>query len=129
MDGREAIRIALKKLVERSNEDAFVIIEDNSTKKFVQFAGGKMQDLVFDLPTQTLSSHELVRAKDALARFNIQLEEWNVYDRPGGKVVGTQSGFSKNLGKDVDIATEIAWTTLTEIYRLGQALDLSIEEN
>jgi hypothetical protein len=54
------IRTALSKLLERQNDDAFVIIEDRKSKKFVQFAGG--------------------------AEYGIQMEEWEVYDQPGGYV-------------------------------------------
>ena len=129
IEGRKTIRAALERLMERSNDDAFVIIEDKKTKKFVQFLGGKTQGLVLDLPMQALTSQELVRAKIVFDKFNIQLEEWEVYDQPGGRVVGTQSGFNKYLGKDVDTATEIAWAVLTEIYLLGEPLELSIEEN
>ena len=95
----------------------------------MQFVGWKTQGLVFDLPMQTLDSQKFVRAKIVLAKFIIQHDELEVYKRPGGRVFGMQSGFNKNLGKDVDNATEAAWAVLTEIYLFGEPLKLSIEEN
>lgn len=79
------IKAAINRLLNRDNDDAFVIIEDKKTGKFVQFAGGASQDLTFDLPGQTLSPDELARAKSVLKMFNVIFDEWDVYDRPGGE--------------------------------------------
>lgn len=129
IETQEKIRAALERLVERTHSDAFVIIEDKTTGKFVQFAGGNAQGLVFDLPAQTLNANELERAHHILTEFGIQLGTWEVYDRPGGEVVGSRSGFNKNLGNNIDRATKITWAVLRKIYDLGATLELKIEEN
>jgi hypothetical protein len=123
------IRTALNMLLGRQKDDAFVIIEDRKSKKFVQFAGGAGQGLHFDLPSQPLSLEEMNRAKVVLAEYGIQMEEWEVYDRPGGKVVGMQRGFQADLGLDLDQAVEIVWRVLMDVYRFDQDFPMGIEEN
>lgn len=129
MEQIERIRAALNRLLERQDDDAFVIVEDKMSGKFVQFAGNAFQDLIFDLPGQALDSMELTRANILLRIFDISFEEWDVYDEPGGNVIGRQTGFCKSIGRDADFAAQLAWKVLTEVYALKEPIILSIEEN
>ena len=52
----QRIEAALQALLQRNNEDAFVIFEDKATGKFVQFAGSAEQPLLLDLPLQALDA-------------------------------------------------------------------------
>jgi len=129
METREAIRAALERLTLRGNKDAFVIIEDKGTGRFVQYAGGLTQGLLFDLPVQGLTPQELSRAACVLGRYGVYLEQHPMYDRPGGRKVGTSLALNRDLGRDIEAATEIAYAALTEIYMVREPIDLSIEEN
>lgn len=53
-DSGNPINDALAALLERTNEDSFVIIEDPSTKKFVQFTRDDSGYLIYNFPTKSL---------------------------------------------------------------------------
>lgn len=129
MDNMDAIHSALERLALRPNSDAFLVVEESRAKKFVQFAKDSANNLIFDLPGQTLTSEEFTRALDVLKPYGITLDEWEVFDKPGGKVVDTQKGFTKNLGKDIEVVTEIAYAVFTKIYLFVEPIQLSISEN
>jgi hypothetical protein len=129
MHNQEIIKEALSSLLTRNNDDAFVIIEDEAKNKFVQFAGNSTQDLLLDLPSQTLNEHELERAKLLFKKYDVYFEKWDVYDEPGGKVSGQQYGFSMNLGDDVDKAAHITISIFTEVYKFPPEFKMNIEEN
>ncbi len=129
MHNKRVIRSALRRLRSRTNEDAFLIIEEKKTNKFVQFAKDNENNLIFDLPDQTLTLAEQARGRMLLRSYNIVYEEWEVLDKPDGKVVGTQKGFNKNLGKDLDAITEITYAVFTKIYLFVEPIKLSIIEN
>lgn len=129
MEQRQKIAAALRRMLERENDDAFVIVEDRTSGKFVQFAGNAFQDIIFDLPGQALDPVELTRARALLCIYDIPFEEWDIHDEPGGAIVGRQSGFCKSLGRDTELAACIAWRVLTEVYSLNTPRILSIEEN
>lgn len=130
---KKRIREALASLLTRTNTDAFVILEDRSSKKFVQFAGGARKPLLLDLPARTLASRhldreELGRARELFAKYGVSLEEREARD-PAGKVVGTMSGFHMSLGRDVDKATEVAREVFSEVYALPPDFRLRVVEN
>ncbi len=54
---------ALQDLLRRHNDDAFVIIEDEKSGKFVQF--GRGPTLILDLPVAALNAEETARAENA----------------------------------------------------------------
>ena len=69
---KEEIRIALNALLKRDNFDAFIIIREQNTNKFIQFAvneGG----LFFDLPSNQLNDNQLDIAKKSLAHIKFYL--------------------------------------------------------
>jgi len=120
-----ALQHALQALLKKAGEGWFLIIEDVASGKFVQYAWGVESGLVFDLPVQALDPDELDLASTLLAEFNIQLASWPIFDAQG-EVLYQQTGFSKNLGRDVVAAVRLAEVVLYEIYQLNRAADLSI---
>jgi hypothetical protein len=124
------IGTALSNLLKRQNEDAFVIIEEPKSQKFVQFAGSANEPLIFDLPAQGLTEDELDQAKAVLGEYDIEMEGTEIYeDESMQKVVDTQYGFSAVLGEDLDLAVELAVRVLSEVYGLGEDANIALEEN
>jgi hypothetical protein len=80
-------------------------------------------------PRQTLDDGELRRAVVLFRGLGISLEEWPTLDRPGGEVVGTESGFQLELGQDIRQGADLALRIFTEVYQLPMDFPLSIEEN
>lgn len=121
------IKTALENLLQRENEDAFVVFEEVNTGKFVQFAGGKYEELLFDLPAQPLEEYELEKAKVVLQPYNITFEEVEVFDE-NGNAAGKQKSFTQPLNNDVDLATELVEKVMTDIYNFNN-IDLEFIEN
>lgn len=121
---------ALKDLKTRQNEDAFLIIEESKSQKFVQFAGSTEEPLIFDLPAQGLTEDELERAKAVLGEYDVEMEGTPMYeDETMQKVVDTQYGFSAVLGDNLNLAVELAVRILTEVYQFDEDVKLLLEEN
>lgn len=121
---------ALKDLKTRQNEDAFLIIEESKSQKFVQFAGSTEEPLMFDLPAQGLTEDELERAKAVLGEYDVEMEGTPMYeDETMQKVVDTQYGFSAVLGDNLNLAVELAVRILTEVYQFDEDVKLLLEEN
>src|SRR5262245_54677429 len=93
-DNLALIRDALSSLLVRRNEDAFVIIEDRQSGKFVQFAGSACEMLLLDLPSQPMSEPEFYRAVEFFRRRGIIGYDHDMLDELGGRVVGQQFSFS-----------------------------------
>ena len=125
----ELISAALSRLLKRKNDDAFVIIEDSSSGKFVQFAVNAFQEIIFDLPFQALDPMERTRATALLRISGITFEEWDLQEEPGGAYAGKQRGFGKNYGGQTELAAELAWKIFTEVYALKEPITLIFEEN
>lgn len=124
---KSKIKIALENLLQRENEDAFVVFEEINTGKFVQFAGGKYEELLFDLPAQPLEGYELEKAKIILQEYNITFEEVEVFDENGNSA-GYQKSFTQTLNNDVDLATELVEKVMGDIYNFNN-IELEIIEN
>lgn len=129
---RDAIRAALGALVTRTNEDAFVFLEDARTRKWVQFGGGEGRPLLFDLPAMALSKDEMARA---IAYFEEtrrgSLETFEIGKREGGPVPFDrgetyQIRFEAN---EVDAAADAALAVFERVYRLPESFPLAIDEN
>ena len=115
---KEEIRSALESLLQKEGLDAFVIIDETNSGKFVQFAVNENQ-LLFDLPTGQLNDNQLDKAKSILAEFEIfhqvQRNEFGV--------------FTKEIGGDVDLAIEIVERLIKEVFNIEGNIKLLIEEN
>jgi hypothetical protein len=126
---KNKIKISLEKLLQRENEDSFVIIEDVKTGKFVQFAGGKYEELLFDIPQQILSKEEKERADKILNDHNIFYESHPVYDDNNSELeVGKQYGFSKKLNNDINLAVELVEKVMKKVY-LIENVSIEFTEN
>ncbi len=129
MTNIERIEKELNTLLARINEDAFVIIEEVLTKKFVQFSGNKAMQLLLDLPSQTLNKKEIKRAETLFIEFGLPIETYPTYNRPGGKKVALQRSFIMELGNDTRKAALIAMRIFKEVYGFSDSFNLAIEEN
>lgn len=112
-DPRTVIEEALVRLQGRDGGDSFVIFEDRPSGKFVQFAGGRGQPLLLDLPLVALDGSERERA----AAFFESL--------------GVQAGpmaYDLVLADDVVRAADVAVDILRGVFRLTE-VDLRVEEN
>lgn len=125
----EAIRSALRALLERTNRHAFVIFSEARTGKFVQFAGSAQEPLLLDLPEQTLDAEEARRAAELFSELGVTERENDLLDRPGGVPVGRQRGYNLDLGRDVERAACLVLAIFSRVYELPADFELEIEEN
>lgn len=119
---------ALTRLCRRHNSDAFVIFADAKSEKYVQFAGDRGK-LILDLPSQTLNTSEMDRAKSYFEKLGENLKEDKLYTEPGGIPAGTMHKFSMELGNDVERATSITIDAFFTIYQFPPEFELKISEN
>jgi hypothetical protein len=115
--------------LKRQNEQAFVIFEEKTSGKFVQFAGSSREGLFLDLPSQTLDESEMARAKAYFLELGVQAEEYDVFDRPGGRPVGRQCSFQKDFGRDVRAAASVVSEVFRRVYRFHPDVELVVKEN
>lgn len=125
---QEQVRQSLGRLLERCGEGTCVIIEDTKTEKFVQFAGVESEGLIFDLPREAMSDKELARAKKVLPTMGIVFGKRDLYDKPDGEVVGRWSGFSLDLGSDIESATNAVMLVFEKVYCIELPWSLKIME-
>lgn len=128
MDNRVKITEALSSLLIRRSGDAFVIIEHPETQKFVQFAGSATEQLLLDLPSQPLSELEFYKAVQLFRKMDVFGEEYDVYDQPGGQVVGQQFAFNA-IFHSVDAAAKTVEEIFTMVYGFPADCNLKIIEN
>jgi len=127
-NNRTRIRDALTALNLRVNVDAFVIVEDQVTRKFVQFAGSSNEPLTLDLPHQTLSELEFYRAVTFFRKLCVEGNEHQLFDEPGGRVVGKQSSFNMEFAS-VEDAADVTVRIFEEVYLASPNSHLIITEN
>jgi hypothetical protein len=122
---------ALNRMLHRTNEDAFVIFEERTNRRFVQFAGSTNSSLLLDLPSQTLSPQEMQRAIVLFSSFGaVGPDIHSTYTDTTSKIVASQQvSFNLDLGKDVQLAAHIALTVFQQIYRCPTDFQLVIAEN
>ncbi|MDJ0708665.1 MAG: hypothetical protein QNJ46_35835 [Leptolyngbyaceae cyanobacterium MO_188.B28] len=128
MDNRSRIAQALSSLLVRRNDDAFVIIAHPETQKFVQFAGSATEQLLLDLPSQTLSEMEFYNAVQLFRKLGVIGDEHDVLDKPGGQVVGQQFSFNATFRSVAD-ATRTVEDIFATVYGFPTDCDLEITEN
>lgn len=104
------IENALKKLLTMPS-DGFVIFQSSSTEKFVQFALTQNKELLFDLPTHSLSDEEKEHLKHIATSENFTFEH-QIYN--------------KVLGKDITQATALTSKIFKEVYLLDLNNDIKV---
>jgi hypothetical protein len=128
-ENQKTVFAALTNLLTRTNQDSFVIFQERSSHKFVQFSASQAEGLQLDLPSQPLSPEELKRAKNMFKQIGVSFDTWQLLDQPGGKPVRDQSGFQLYLGKEIDRAAVLVSRVLLEVYRFPPTLELVVIEN
>jgi hypothetical protein len=122
------IQSCLRTILREENEFAFVIFAEKRSGKFVQFTGSAKQGLQLDLPFQTLSEAEIAKARAFFRSQGIEAREYELFDRPGGKVVGHQRTFKEDLGRDVRGAARMAQDIFEQVYQFPADFELEITE-
>lgn len=131
MDNQSRIVDALSALLQRRNKDAFVIFEEKRSGKYVQFAGSANEDLLLDLPSQTLTEEEMKRAEVLFRGLGIPgPETYEMYtDESMETVAGTQTSFHMGLGRDVVRAAEVTLAIFERVYQFPPDFPLALDEN
>lgn len=131
MDNLKRITNALLALTQRYSEDGFVIFEEKTTRKYVQFAGAGNEDLLLDLPYQTLSPAEVEKAKQLFEELGkSEPEKYALYtDKSLEVTAGIQTSFQINFGRDIEQAAMIALMIFERVYGFPPGFQLTIEEN
>ena len=110
------MRKALKDLLSRENEDAFVIFSDKQTGRFVQFAGSSHENLLLDLPIQSLLKQELKQILYILKQYG-DFEE------------GVETQFSLNIDFDKNhiTAAKVALDIMCQVFELSKDFELEAD--
>jgi len=126
-DPEPAVAASLQRLLSRQKQKfPFVLIEDQQTRKFVQFAMDK-NGLFIDLPTVALTAPERTRA---IALFRERHRE------PGTIAAPQENGPTQSLetfqalfGRDSQAAAHFAMRVFSEVYRLPSDAKLHVVES
>ncbi len=127
MANADKMERALDALLAQTNEDAFVIFEETSTKKFVQFAGNDHEQLLLNLPAQTLNATELEKAKTLFKEYAIEFKA--IPATRAWPIPTLQKEFDMKLCRDTKKAALIAMRIFKEVYGFSDNFSLGIEEN
>ncbi|MEL7168717.1 MAG: hypothetical protein AAGN64_05150 [Bacteroidota bacterium] len=121
-----AILDALEALLLRDNDDAFVIIEDWPTGKFVQF--GRGPSLVLDLPLASLEPDEIERAQTFFeARGYGEARHLIAFDS-AAQIPRPHSTFELDFGTNALEAAKTAVDVFDQVFLL-QRVSLALTEN
>jgi tetratricopeptide (TPR) repeat protein len=131
IDNLSRITKALSALLQRDNADAFIIFEEKETGKFIQFAGSKNEDLLLDLPSQTLSREEMARAKVLFEELGSSGPEKHAMytDKSLEVIARIQTSFNMNFGRDFRRAAEVTLAVFERVYRFPAEFQLILKEN
>ena len=124
----EAFAESLRRLTERNKEDAFVILEDRVSGKFVQF--GRGTTIKIDLPLAALDEMETDRAADWFR--NLGVESPRSFDAPDPRESGklrSQASFEFDFGTDARRAAYSALDLFAAVYQLSDGVVWNIIEN
>lgn len=118
-ENRERVRDALHRLMQRTNDDAFLVIEEPSSSKFVQFVGDA-HGVIVDMPLVNLTPAELQRAEALFAA------------RPGLQRAKDSNGIESlqlDFAADVQLATQFTFDIFAQVYQLSPGYTVSLAEN
>jgi hypothetical protein len=96
----------------RQSDDAFVIIEDRNSGRFVQFGHGP--HLTLDLPAGSLRPDEIARATDQIRRWGGRLRPVRAPD--ASDAPREHATFEADFGTDATRASEAALTVFSDIF-------------
>jgi hypothetical protein len=123
------VSAALSALLQRTNDDRFVIFSDQHTGKFVQFGDGP-GGLLLDLPEQTLDKNERARAEHYFLQYDVRPNTSELYtDQTMTVPAGLHTTIQMELRQDVRKATRIVFDVFDRIYLLPHDFHLLIKEN
>lgn len=120
--GISGIQPALERLVVRENVDAFLIIQEATTGKFVQFSHHPENGLVLDLPVDNLSEDEIQRASALLVSQGAEFLSWQVDD-------ARMQAFNLFLRHDVETAGDLARAVMQDVYGFDDGAVYTLVEN
>ena len=114
-------------MMAKEGPHSFVIFEEPISGKYVQFAGNKNEDLLFDLPSDQLSKEEFDKAKAILATYDITHEISPTYtDATETVEAGTLAVFSKHIDNDIDLAVELTSRIMVDVFGFDTTVELTI---
>jgi hypothetical protein len=124
------VSAALAALLQRTNDDCFVILKEQQTGKFVQFATGH-SGLLLDLPAVALDKNEWGRAEHYfLDEHGVTPYTSEQYSDAAMTIsTGLWMTIYMELRQDVRKATRIALDVFDQVYLLPLDFQLMIEEN
>ena len=128
MNHRSVIVKALSDLLNRENDDAFLILEDRATKKFVQFIPWAPDKLYMDLPYQTLSEAEFHKAVQCLRPLGVSETTHQVVQDPENPHAAEQFSFN-TVFDQIDDAVDMIELVFTKIYGFAPDFDLNVIEH
>jgi len=104
---------ALEQLLECDGDDCFVLIEEQTTRKFVQFAASSKAEIVLDLPVKSLTDEERHRAEQLFSSF---------------RVMHGEHGFEVLLDRDISQAVEVTSRIFNEVYLVDSHAQFTITD-
>ena len=124
------LRKAFLDLMERTNSDAFIIVQEALSKQFVQFSGGAEQELLFNLPTVALDSDVIARAMMVLKDYGIGLTPSQYYtDSSMTEKMEAVIDFNQKIGRDPELAIELVSRVMMEVYGFDREAEMELIEN
>lgn len=105
---------ALGRLLTRKDDGAFVVITEETTSRFVQFAGSSREPLILDAPRRPLPSDERAAIEQLFAGHD------------GLRV--TEESVQVVFGRDVGAAADAALRIFREVYRLDADIRLVVRD-
>lgn len=112
------VKAAIESLDKRTNDDAFVVIEDLITGRAVQFQGGSGEPLSLFFPLNELRDDEVSRAASYFADF-----EFSEIDSAGVQA------YIIHLEHDHEKAAIVAIDVFMKIYQLSSNFDMHFAEH
>ncbi len=118
----EGIQPALERLITRSNADAFLIIQEAETGKFVQFSHNPENGIVLDLPVDGLSEEEIKRASRYLIGQGAEFVSWQVDD-------ARMQSYTMHLKRDLEATELVAKNVMHKVYGFSDYAVYTLIEN
>lgn len=124
-----SIRRALDSLYDASNPHVFLILEEQTTKKSVQFARALDGSVTLDVFTSKLTKGEIRRAKQMFDGIAGYVDEPCAFEDPSGPLhAGAEiANFKAIFSGDPALATKSAMKIFTWVFGFPPSFDLRVE--